>query len=434
MSELADEQESGKREVCQKIKKRKECEVKFSPPIFLFLLLLNCAPQSRNENGAPMTGAERLERLAVADQQDLAPNELFRAIYRGDLEQVKAIVSQSPRLLAVPDNRGANLPLGVALQLRESEIAYFLVENIPLGEIKSANDRQEGYIFTAAANGYSEVIQKIAQRYYESLGRLSDYEFSDIDMINQDGQRALHVATDRRVIEALENEYYRGVMEVPFSQFTLLEDNERRSFLHTAARDGRVDVLLWAAERSCNSSGTGESESSLGDGISYYGDRIWRGIQTYVGGFGVGLDQVFNRRDSKGQTALHYAAKRKDLEVLRAVGSCEWIDYDLEDEEGNIALQTLLLSMDSMKNKFSENDKQLLLFFLQRKTRMRQWLVTSSDYVNHQNREGRSSLHMAALMVDPWAYEKLSESGDVYLQDWTKQRPIDLFNRKKSSK
>lgn len=408
--------------------------MKFWQTIPLFLLLINCGPQSRNENGTQMTGTERLERLAVVDQQDLAPNELFRAIYRGDLEQVKAIVNQSPRLLEVPNNRGANFPLGVALQLRESAIAYYLVENIPLGEIKSVNDRKEGYIFMAAANGYAEIIQRVAQRYYESLGRFTDYEFSDLDLINQDGQRALHVATDRRVIEALENEYYRGVMEIPFFQFTLLEDNDRRSFLHTAARDGRVDVLLWAAERYCNSSGTGESESSLGEIISYFGSRTWRGIQTYVGGFGVGLDQVFNRRDSKGQTVLHYAAKRKDLEILRAIGSCEWIDYDLEDDQGNIAMQTLFLSMDSMQNQLSENDKQLLLFFIERKTRMRQWLVTTSDYVNHQNKEGRSSLHLAAQILDPWPYEKLSQFGDIYLRDLREQRPIDLFNRRKSSK
>lgn len=408
--------------------------MKFWQTIPLFLLLINCGPQSRNENGTQMTGTERLERLAVVDQQDLAPNELFRAIYRGDLEQVKAIVNQSPRLLEVPNNRGANFPLGVALQLRESAIAYFLVENIPLGEIKAVNDRQEGYIFMAAANGYAEIIQRVAQRYYESLGRFTDYEFSDLDLINQDGQKALHVATDRRVIEALENEYYRGVMEVPFFQFTLLEDNERRSFLHTAARDGRVDVLLWAAERYCNSYGKGESESYLGGMISYFGSRTWRGIQTYVGGFGVGLDQVFNRRDSRGQTVLHYAAKRKDLEILRAIGSCEWIDYDLEDDQGNIAMQTLFLSMDSMQNQLSENDKELLLFFIERKTRMRQWFVTTSDYVNHQNKEGRSSLHLAAQMLDPWSYEKLSKFGDIYLRDLKEQRPIDLFNRRKSSK
>lgn len=379
------------------------------------------------------TGSLRWERLSAEERAALAPNQIFEAVIKGQKETIAKALEEEPRFL-VEINAQGDTPLGLAIKLLELEIAQLLLAKMDVSQYFHVNLEGESYVFLASRQGYLPIIKDLADGYWDSQSRWQDYEFTHLDPQNVKGQRALHVAANSQVVEYLQTQYYRGLWEAPWWNFVLQRDLKGRNFLHQAAEDGRSEVLLWAVENFCGVSSWEQTGLWVQRQLAWLKTRTFRAAQTYVGGLGLGLDLPLNWQDEEGKTPLHLAAESKNLSALRAIGTCEWVDYDLTDIEENLALQSFLQGLNPHQKNLNQGIVEIIEFFISRQTRMRSWFVVRSDYINYQNKQGMSSMHYSARLQDARIYLLLEQSGgDPYRKDENGRRPIDIFNQTQRS-
>jgi hypothetical protein len=398
----------------------------------LFCLALTLPGCGGDGNSTPPDfdlSANRLGRLSLEEREELAPNELFEAIYEEDLAKVKSIVQQSPHLLESKNAKYGELPFVAAMRLRLKAIADYLVLNSPLKLYSVPNAQGESPMFLASKYGFPEIINQMGLKFYESHTIQLVYSVDGLDYPDSKGRKALHVAADRRVVEALYQEHQRGYLKIPYFGLFIHQDQESQNFLHAAAQDGRSDVILWAAENFCGA----EWKDSDNTAVSVVGNlTLWplRAFQSYFP-WSTPLDHPMNHQDLHYKTPLHYAAENHQLGSMTALASCQWTDYDLSDENGELAFHLFLKSLDPQERLLSRQERQILRMFIHRQTFMRKVFVNTEHYINAVDKLGRTPLHYAAQLADPWAYEELiSFGGDRYLRDNEGLRPFDLFQQR----
>jgi ankyrin repeat protein len=313
--------------------------------VIALFTLVGCGSASEDFGSTEPTPDRSLE-LTPQQRADRLPNALFHAVWNNNAAEIEKAGS-IPELTTAMNDEG-DTPLGMALRMGHRASAEHLLRLTvtSMQDLKHLNKAQESYVFLAARSGFADLITMMADAYFNSLGRMLTYEFSDLDQPNAKGQRALFVAANRRVVEALEVQYYRGTMTYPFWKFTLQTDEKERTFLHQAAADGRDDVILWAADRFC-SAGSWEKSDSFWKYIpGTLATYLWRSLQTHVvGDFNSPFDLVFNRPDNDYLTPLHVAVEQKRWGALRALSHCRWVDFDLKDSHGDTPLHSFLKTL-----------------------------------------------------------------------------------------
>jgi ankyrin repeat protein len=377
-------------------------------------ILAGCAENKSGFGGEPPR-ADRVAELEPSKRAALLPNDLFTAVYDNSVEAVRAGLSADLSRLESVNEQG-DTPLGLALALGHREVAKLLLDSTPAGGLFHLNKAGESYVYLAARSGFTEAIDRIAGIYYQSLGGLQRYHFADLDQPTVDGRNALFVAADRRVAESLATQYYRGLMKFPFWSFTLHADSGGGTFLHTAAADGRADLILWAAEKTCSPGALETSERVWLSWPSALLTYVLRGAETYtyVGDLDLPTAVLFNRQDQNGQTALHAALSRHQWAAARALASCRWLDYDLADAQGDLPLQSFLKSLNPYRAAYEADAREIFTFLLEQNTRLRRWTMDAPARVNWADQDGDTALHLAARLADPYFYRRLAAIGDIH--------------------
>lgn len=364
------------------------------------LILASCG--SAREDFAPANARpDRSVELTPQERIDLLVNELFHAVYNNLPEESARLAASNPALLRDRNAEG-DTALGFALARGLRTPALRLLEITSVGDLFHLNSKGESYIYLAARAGFAGAITAMADKYYNSLGTGEDYEFSDLDQETPEGRRALFVAADRLVAEALEVQYHRGLTEVAGMNFTLQTDNHSHTFLHAAAADGRDDVILWAAEDLCGAN-SWETDPSA-----------WYRIPGKVFGVltsGLPSDVMFNRYDEDYQTALHAAINNRRWSSVRAIAHCRWVNYDAADAQGNTALHAFLKALNPFRPQQDEEVRATFAFLLEKNTKLS--FTTTDERAGYINVEGDTPLHLAAKMADPYFYTALAKYGDV---------------------
>lgn len=401
--------------------------------LFCFSIFSGCSRPTDDFNLSKGTSArDRVSRMSAEERQKTAPNLLFQKVLEGDVEGVRNVVKATPSLLASRNEVDENTALGLALILREKEIASHLIDELSFEHYQDQNGKGESYVFLAAKAGYHDLILKLADRYYNNHGGLDRFHFSDLDLENNLGQRALHVAADRITADVLWNQYYRATLGAPYWQFTLKIDDLGQSFLHTAAADGRTDVLLWGSQQFCSPS-RWETEGHWYTRYPYTAaSRAGKVVQTYISDVGAYFATLFNRQDNEGNTALHRAIAKRNIHSIRALAQCRWLDYYLANNEGNIPLQASLLQLPIEEQKISAPEREAFDFIFGKTTKLRRWITPYSEYLNHPNQLGQTSLHLAAQLADPSFFEALAKDGNIYAKDKHEHTPLELYEQKKN--
>ena len=373
---------------------------------------------------------ERLNETPPELRDELAPNELFRAVLNNSPGQVRSASLSTPDQIHSLNANGDS-PLGLALRYGLKESAEELITVLSAHDARTTNGNGDTYIYLAARAGYHGMITRLANLHYSSLNALNDFEFGDLDLENADGRTALFVAANRQVAETLEAQYYRGFLEYPFWGFTMKLDHSDKTFLHTAAADGREDVILWAADRACQASSWESSHSWWQSLPAILLSRLTRGIQTFAEGWAGPAQILFNRRDVDGKTAMHLALESRRWRTARALASCRWLDYDLPDNSGNLPLHSFLQSLNPMQKTLDQESKEIFDFVTSQNTKMRQLTQSPSNRVNTINQEGETALHLAARLADPYFFQRLRSIGDVYIKNREGITAEELFKKQR---
>jgi len=374
------------------------------------------------------TTVPKENRLTGKQREELVPNPLFIAVFNSEAGKVNEVLRKSPELLRSTNIEFGETPFGMALRLEQEQIAGELLAQMSLEDLYALNNAKESYVFLAARAGYARLIRAMADRLFYSLGTLSRFDFSTLDQRDSLGRTALFVARDRNTALALQDQMYRGFLMHPWWSFFQVLDEEHRSFLHWAAIENRRDIIEWAAEALC------KNEATMDEGwIAWAGRhlndvhnflRFQTGDLTYLPG-----DQIVNRTDKTGRTALHYAADRLSVEAIRSLQSCALLDPFVKDKEGNTYLHLYLNALEKRATTLPQNLIDMILPMANFESGIQALYYKRLAILDVANNEGRVPQHIAALLNDGRPFQILRSLRNVTTPDKSGLSPERLRER-----
>lgn len=368
------------------------------------------------------------------NRQDLSPTTAHDCILDGSCPKLIEGES-SPKNFKMSDffkrNKEGDIPLGLAIKQGKVESALYVLDKVyQCKHLYHPNHKKESFIYLAAKAGYKSIIQAIGNKCYqkkEEDPKILFYDFSKLDLEAETGDKALHVAANSNIAEALKYEYDRSTaIGSPF-RFYYHINHKGQNYLHRAVEDSRLDMIRWAVKEECDTSSTQKDSGylqSAWDTVKDWGTTSSQTIQTYTA---TSPTDFINEKDNEGNAPLHLAAKALNAEAIRILSSCWRTDYFLEDGEENIPLQVLLSHITPSSLSHTNELKESFQILARNKTQVRWWTGTA-DLINHQNQNTDSSLHIAARLADPYFYNYLKQFGNIYLENASGETPESLFN------
>ena len=397
--------------------------------IIIFLFFVSCGETRTNlEEEIKADNSNAILQLSPKEKEEIVTNDLFLAVVNNKpIKEIDKILS-STSLSITSVNKREDTILGVAIQFKHKNLAISLLEKYQCINLKHQNKKGESYIYLSAKYGYEELIHRIAGKCYENnMFDFIDYEFSDLDPETENGEIAIHAALNGAVATALHYEYNRGTLEYPW--FTFYKGNkDEETFLHTAVKDNRINTIEWAVRTYCDEGEWEKSDSDWKQIPASIWHQGWNWFQAHV----VNVDQLMNEQDAKGNTALHLAAFSLDIPNIRLLSSCRWMDFLIENNEGNIALQVFLLKLDPTLKNHSQEIKEIFEFLVRKETYLKEWLINTATTVDHQNEQEDSSLHISARLADPYFYNYLKKDGNLHLKNKVGITPKEIFTSTQS--
>ena len=392
----------------------------------VFLFFLSCAEtkiDTTHGNADNQTSPVSVPKLSPQERADIAINPVFEAVVDNQTpEYINRLLSQSTLSIQTVNKKGDTV-LGTALKLKNPDMALFLLEKFTCADLSHQNNKGESYVYLSAKHGYEELIHNIAKKCFENSFWWPDYEFSDLDPKTDEGETAIHVALNGATARALNEEYDRGTLEYNWFPFLGARNNKGESFVHTAVQDNRLNTVEWAVDVYCRKGDWERSKNRLKSWPVAVGKEMWHGLQGYTWNF-FNIDQIFNKQDKQGQTALHLSSKALNIKAIKILSNCRWLDFLMEDKRGNIALQTFLSALDPHKKNYSKEIKDTFVLLAHQRNYMTTHITRTVD---HQNNKGDSAFHISARLSDPFFYNYLIKYGDKYLKNEEEQAPKDIW-------
>lgn len=161
--------------------------------------------------------------------------------------------------------------------------------------------------------------------------------------LNSRGSSPLHLAAAKGYVQIVKE----LVLVNPDICFVL--DHDGWSPLHLAAIKGRVEVLteLIRVKPEAARVLTGRGETCLHLCVNY---NRFEGLKVLVERLEKGNDQFVNRKDQNGNTILHLAVAKKQIEIIKYLLCKTEIDVHARNINGLTALDILLESQEDLRN------------------------------------------------------------------------------------
>ena len=161
------------------------------PIVLLFLLCISCADtkidtkQGDSEDQAPPVSVPKWD---TQERADIVVNPLFEAVVENkSSEEINKVLSQSTLSIHAINKKGDTI-LGTAIQLKNLDMAVFLLTKFTCEDLSHQNNKGESYVYLSAKHGYEDLIHGIAKKCFENSLWWPDYEFSDLDPKTTEGE------------------------------------------------------------------------------------------------------------------------------------------------------------------------------------------------------------------------------------------------------
>lgn len=418
---------------------------KIIPFVALLALLLGAC----NNDGSrgEMAINDPLSIMTPAERQKKVPNKAFEAVYRRNGNTVNELLATDQGLFLNSNGEGYT-PAIVAMRLREGDIAMAIIDKISDEDLKYKDSSGRGYLSHASEQGYVGIIELIGKKYKQSLS-YGIARFYNIDFDDNMERHALFYAANGAVAEALKNLWLQwsvtwGASTTWFSGFYQATDLDGNNFLHLAAQNNRYDLIKWAVADNCGEKLFHDVEFAFG-AVEKVGEAFdWLSGAAQLAP--LVPDGLFNRQNAVAETAslqnvgqlgnqqnggkdtpLHIAARLGHKEAMSNLISCRLTRYTIVNMMGRNPLAELIANADPNLPTIPQNRKDMLDPLLNRQDRYRTWMATVADRIDAQDMDGKSSLHHAARLNDPFFYKTLEGLGDVNLPDHQRRTPEEIY-------
>lgn len=369
-----------------------------------------------------------LTNMTPAERQKKAPNKAFEAVFEKDRSAVDFVLEEDRQQFLTKNSDGLT-PLMIAIRLRQKEMSAAIVANMSIEDLMDKDSNGRGYLSYAAEQGFVQLIDQIAAKYKASI-RWGYEGFYNIDFTDNFDRRALFYASTSAVAQRLKNYWMQwSVAKVMqntwWSQFYQAQDIEEQNFIHTASAANRFDLVNWAKVELCGPKLLEGNTYILGllEGVGEIFDYT-TGLLQIVPGV---PDNMFNQKNMYGNTPLHLATQFGNREAANSLMSCRFTRYNVKNQLGRNPLANVIAHADSNKAEVEQSRKDIFNSLLKRENHIRNWWSNIVDIVDDRDEEGKSALHYAAQLKDPYFYNVLKDIGNVYLRDNDQRTPIDIF-------
>lgn len=392
----------------------------------IFIGLIGCAP-SEDDFKWVIQNESRSLNLNKGEAEEIYSHPIFWDIRSENTKQIEEWINQDVRVLDLENKRGQT-PLEWALQNGKIQAAKTLLKKMQVQHIYRKNKYGRTYLSLAAQAGLGESVHEMAERDRQLKGWSLDYEFSDLDQPDDKGQTALFYARDRTVIEVLRAQYYHGIGEVPFRSFLHHLNNAEQNFVFTAIEMGHEDVVHWSLENQCMP-GAWENSQSIYKRVPAQALNWFKYIfSIYISDVRYPGSPFLNWRDKEGHSPLSYAIINRRWSIVRSLMDCQWIDFDQTYLQGQSVVHLFLDQLDPYQLEFSDELKDVFRQLITRETKVKRIWKGVSERINHQDHDGNSVFHRAAIFRNPYFYNVLLSIGNRHLKNHKNQTP-ELLRR-----
>ena len=401
--------------------------LRFSLSCLLYLYLLGlgaCAPDSLKDQ-PPLNN--ELSRMTLKERKDRAPNPAFEAVYQRDQTKVLELLETKPLLFSQKNSMG-DTPLMTAMGLQEEDMVLRGVAELPIEALMATDEQGRGYLSLAAGRGFVSVMDKLAEKYKESLPYgLS--RFHHMDFLDHQERHALFYAANGATAQSLKDYWMLWSLTALaswtwFSSFYQQKDLGGQNFLHQAAQDNRHDLLNWAMKDICGAPPFQESEYLFGL-PGWIAKMTSRGA-SLIQRLPVIPDDLVNQADHVGNRPLHLAARQGHRESVQSLASCPYTLYDLKNQWGRNPLSEMLAHLDPNQVTIELNYKETFDILISKNNLISISANPVANRINAEDEEGHSALHHAARLKDKYFYNKMKPLGDVYQEDHRGKTPEGL--------
>ena len=173
--------------------------------IFILVLFVSCE-KTPSDSATNETEVGKFMSLSVEEKTNLAPTEIFKAIFANNYEAFKADLINSDEFKFDTKNKEGDTALAIAIKLSRNTMIQDLITSATVHDLKIKNHEDRSFVSLLSEFNQIKAFDYLVQTYknsYTDVSNFVDFNFSSLDFPDEHGKNAAHYAKSAAMIDRL---------------------------------------------------------------------------------------------------------------------------------------------------------------------------------------------------------------------------------------